>query len=140
MKEWAKEFYKPKAWKTTRAAYAQSVGGLCERCFERGEYRSGEIVHHKIHLNPVNIKDPCVSLSWSNLELVCCNCHGDLHKSGAQRRYQVDEQGKVKMHFAPPSGHRCVCQRTPGDGRGQCLFDYFRSIMTLSSSKSARYF
>lgn len=95
MQEWAKDFYKSKAWKTTRTAYAKSVGGLCERCLVRGLYKPGEIVHHKVHLSPENISDPTVSLGWGNLELVCRDCHAELHKSGSGRRYRVDGTGKV---------------------------------------------
>ena len=52
MKEWAAEFYSSDAWKQTRRAYRKSVGGLCERCRDRGEIRAGEIVHHIRHLTP----------------------------------------------------------------------------------------
>lgn len=34
-KEFAKSFYKSKAWKRCRAMYAASVGGLCERCLTK---------------------------------------------------------------------------------------------------------
>ena len=64
MKEWAKSFYKSQAWKRCRAAYAASVGGLCERCLSRGMYTPGVIVHHKIVLTPDNISDPSVTLNW----------------------------------------------------------------------------
>lgn len=95
MKPWAEEFYKSKAWKDCRSAYAQSVGGLCERCLKEGKYRAGEIVHHKVQLTPVNICDPTVALSWDNLELVCRNCHAQEH--GSKKRYRVDEMGRVTV-------------------------------------------
>lgn len=41
--------------------------------------RSGEIVHHKIHLSPVSINDPKVALSQSNLMYVCHDCHDKIH-------------------------------------------------------------
>ena len=49
MKEFAKKFYKSKAWQNTRKAYAASVGGLCEQCLKRGVYKAGEIVHQMLH-------------------------------------------------------------------------------------------
>lgn len=94
MREFAKAFYKSKAWQNTREAYAASVGRLCERCQRAGVYRAGEIVHHKQELTPENISDPEVSLSWDNLELLCRDCHGKAH--GAAKRYKVDEMGRVK--------------------------------------------
>lgn len=94
MKDYAKTFYKSQAWKNTRAAYAKSKGNLCEVCLAKGIYRSGEIVHHKIHLSPENIADPSVSLNWDNLQLVCRDCHAQLHDN-KQRRYKLDELGRV---------------------------------------------
>lgn len=94
MKEYAKIFYKSQAWKDTRAAYAKSKGYLCEVCLAKGIYRSGDIVHHKIHLSPENIADPSVSLNWDNLQLVCRDCHAQLHDN-KQRRYKLDELGRV---------------------------------------------
>ncbi len=94
MREFAESFYKSKAWKETRKAYAKSVGGLCERCLRRGEYKPGVIVHHKIHLDPENITNPEVALDWNNLELLCRDCHGEEHQK-ITRRYRVDEMGRV---------------------------------------------
>lgn len=87
-------FYKTTAWKTCRDAYAASVGGLCERCYARGRITPGEIVHHKIHLDPQKIHDPGIALNWDNLELLCRNCHAIEH-SKSNRRYTVDKFGKI---------------------------------------------
>lgn len=95
MKEWAREFYSSDAWKQTRRAYRKSVGGLCERCRDRGEINAGEVVHHIRHLTPENIKDPAVTLSWDNLQLLCRDCHAQIH-SGRERRWKVDELGRVQ--------------------------------------------
>ena len=95
MKEYAKGFYKSKAWKECRAAYAKSVGGLCEVCLQSGVYRAGEIVHHKEHINPDNISDPQIILDWNNLQLVCRDCHAALHPKGRGRRYKLDDLGRV---------------------------------------------
>ena len=94
MKEYARGFYSSKAWKDCRRAYAKSKGGLCERCLIKGQYKPGEIVHHKVYLSPENINDPDVTLNWDNLELVCRDCHAQEH-DGLKRRYKVDELGRV---------------------------------------------
>ena len=52
MKPYAESFYNSHAWKDCRRAYSKSVGGLCERCLQRGIYSPGEIVHHKVHITP----------------------------------------------------------------------------------------
>lgn len=46
MKPYAVDFYKSKAWKDTREAYAKSKGYICETCAKKGLYSPGEIVHH----------------------------------------------------------------------------------------------
>ena len=97
MQEYAESFYKSKQWQDTRNAYASSVGGLCERCKAKGIINAGEIVHHKIHITPDNINDPCITLDWNNLMLVCRDCHGELHAQG--KRYSVDALGRVAPHF-----------------------------------------
>ncbi len=76
VKEWAKSFYKSKAWRDCRDAYFIYRHGLCERCG-----RPGLIVHHRIYLTPQNINDPNVTLSFENLELLCSSCHNNEHHS-----------------------------------------------------------
>lgn len=93
MQDYAREFYSSTAWKETRAAYAKSKGNLCERCLKEGRITPCEAVHHKIHLNPVNIHDPEISLNWNNLECVCRDCHAKAH--GKPMRYKFDELGRV---------------------------------------------
>lgn len=94
MKDYAKAFYFSPAWINTRRAYKKSVGGLCERCLAKGLYIPGDIVHHKIHITPDNINDTDITLNWNNLELVCRDCHADIHRK-IEKRYRVDEFGKV---------------------------------------------
>lgn len=93
MKEFAKGFYKSKAWQRTRASYISSVFGLCEDCLRKGIYKPGEIVHHIIPLTPDNISDASIALSWDNLRLVCRDCHGEEHRN--KRRYRIDDNGKI---------------------------------------------
>ncbi len=94
MKDFARGFYKSKAWQDCRRAYIKSVGGLCERCLKKGIYRAGVIVHHLTVLTPETIQDPTVTLNFDALELLCMDCHNKEHLSKG-RRYRVDEMGKV---------------------------------------------
>lgn len=94
MKDWAKSFYQSKAWKTCRSSYAKSVGGLCERCRAKGLIVAGEIVHHKVYLTPINIKDATITLNPDNLELLCRSCH-ELEHRRKGRRYKIDRCGRV---------------------------------------------
>ena len=94
MKQFARAFYSSGAWKNTREAYAKSKRNLCEICLSKGLYKPGEIVHHKVMLTPENIDDPTVTLNWQNLQLVCRDCHAEIHDR-RQRRYKIDELGRV---------------------------------------------
>lgn len=101
MKPFAEQFYKSKAWQDCRAAYLESVGGLCECCLAQGRYTPAEIVHHKIELTPENINAPKVTLNWDNLEAVCRECHAMRH-GARQRRYKLDELGRTTARDLPP--------------------------------------
>ena len=81
-------------------AYIKSRAGLCERCLAVGLYSPGTQVHHKVRLTPENIHDPSVTLSWSNLELLCDECHHQEHErrqTERRRRYHVDEDGALHL-------------------------------------------
>lgn len=92
MKSWQKEFYTSLAWKKTREAYKQSVGGLCEICWSHGIIKAGELVHHKIPLTPQNYHDTNLSLDYSNLQCLCRDCHANVHR---KRRFKLDDMGRV---------------------------------------------
>lgn len=116
MKDFAKGFYKSKRWQTNRDAYARSVGGLCEACAKQGLIVPGEIVHHRIELTPENIHDPSITLDWSNLELVCRECHALRHpKSRRRRRYVVDTHGNVSAREIAPPGSPMGMPRETGE-------------------------
>jgi 5-methylcytosine-specific restriction endonuclease McrA len=94
MRDFAKTFYKSKAWQQCRASYLKSVGGLCERCLAKGLIKPAVMVHHKTYITPDNINDPNVTLNWNNLEALCQDCHTDEHQPG-KKRYKVDEYGRI---------------------------------------------
>lgn len=97
MKPYAESFYNSHAWKECRRAYSKSVGGLCERCLQRGIYSPGEIVHHKVHITPDNIHDPAITLDFRNLMLLCRQCHAEVHAAREKPRYKVNQDGRVVL-------------------------------------------
>ena len=117
-KEFAKRFYSSKAWQTCRDEYAKRRGFLCENCLRRGIYRPGVIVHHVIEITPDNIERPEIVLNFSNLELLCRECHAEAHehsggrwaevnerkraRRAASQRYKIGENGKIFPN-EPPS-------------------------------------
>lgn len=94
-REFAKPFYNSGAWKKCRAAYIKyrkSIdGGLCETCHEAPGY----IVHHKEELTLENIKDPDVTLNFSNLKYDCHICHNK------ENSIQGDVPGMTRYKFTP---------------------------------------
>lgn len=96
-REFARWFYDSSEWRKCRAAFIShriSVdGGMCEICHER----LGYIVHHKKKLTPININNPDVSLSFSNLQYVCLDCHNREHgkKGKTEMRCAFTEDGDV---------------------------------------------
>ena len=116
-KSWARSFYSSKAWQDCRNEYAKRLQHLCEDCLRRGIYRPGEIVHHKIELDPINIEKPEVALNFENLELLCRDCHASRHGLSGGRwaevnrrrraareeknRYVIGENGKIFAKYPP---------------------------------------
>lgn len=104
-KDFSIRFYRSSAWKKCREGYISSVQGLCERCMAKGKLTPGVILHHKKHLTPQNITDPFITLSWSNLEYLCKECHNEEHFGSAEitrEGYHFDERGYL-IEDAPHS-------------------------------------
>lgn len=98
-KEFAKSFYKSKAWQATRQSYITSVFGLCETC-----KKTGYIVHHKKYVTPDNIDDPYITLAHDNLLYLCLECHNAIHGNAKPTREDVmftPDGQLVKKHTAP---------------------------------------
>lgn len=95
-KAFAKKFYSSKAWQDCRNRYAAKCGYLCENCLRKGIYRPGDIVHHKIEISPKTINNPEIAFGFNNLELLCRDCHAEMHKSYQQgRRFVIGPGGEV---------------------------------------------
>ena len=93
-------FYSSKTWRKCRQSFAESKGNLCEKCLQRGVIEPGSKqkpleVHHKIRITEDNIKDPSITLNWSNLMLLCEKCHHEEHEKRKDKRWRIDEDGRV---------------------------------------------
>ena len=83
--------YHSTAWRKLRHAYFISQHGLCERCKQ-----PGDVVHHIEHITKDNLNDVSVTLSHSNLELLCHTCHNQEHKQtskSVEEGYAFDDEG-----------------------------------------------
>jgi 5-methylcytosine-specific restriction endonuclease McrA len=94
-------FYTSWIWRKCRKAFAESKGNLCERCLKRGIIEPGSKdrpleVHHKIPLTADNVTDPNVALAWSNLELLCKDCH-DKERERQAKRWKIGPDGRVRI-------------------------------------------
>lgn len=72
----------------------KKVGGLCEDCLKENKIAPAEEVHHKIFITPFNINDPNITLNFDNLVALCREHHRRRHGE-KERRYTIDEQGRV---------------------------------------------
>ena len=99
-KEFAAAFYNSPIWRTQRDAYRRSVHGICEMCGA-----PGEIVHHVRELTPENIHDPETTLSFSNLQLLCRQCHAAVtFRNDAGEGLFFDASGEL-IRSKSPRGH-----------------------------------
>ena len=85
-REFAKKFYKSKAWKQCRDTIFKRDFGLCVHCG-----KPGEEVHHVTWLRPENINNPDITLNSSNLITLCKDCHNKEHK---RNRYTEHKQAR----------------------------------------------
>ena len=92
-KDFEDVFYSSWAWRKCARSYRDSVGGLCERCRQRGQITPAAEVHHKIRLTPENVNKPEIALNWDNLEALCEDCHKKTHRKA--KRWTVDDDGNV---------------------------------------------
>lgn len=97
MQKWAESFYKSSAWKKTRDAVWKRDGGLCVDCLKAGRITPAEEIHHVIELTQSNIGNAAISLSPSNLVSLCRECHRARHGARSERRYRVDNSGRVTI-------------------------------------------
>lgn len=103
-REFAKAFYHSSAWRRNQAAYMRRAVEtpfgtvppyMCERCYEQGRLVPAKVVHHKVHLNPNNITNPEITLSFNNFMRLCQDCHAAVHSGTEAPRCSFDEHGNV---------------------------------------------
>ena len=103
-KEYAKKFYKSKAWQRCRASFISSRvsidGAMCQHC----KNKPGYIVDHIEEITPENINDPEITLNHNNLQYLCLECHNikTFKKQSAIREgFGFDENGNLISTICP---------------------------------------
>ncbi|MEG1704784.1 MAG: HNH endonuclease [Niameybacter sp.] len=87
-REFAKKFYRSKAWLKCREAVYKRDFGLCVRCGG-----AGEEVHHMEYITPDNINDPSVTLNPNNLITLCKDCHHREHERNQFTKHDEVAEG-----------------------------------------------
>lgn len=93
---WAEWFYKSIEWIKCRNAFMESKHYICERCGD-----IAKICHHKTYLTPQNIHDVNITLSWSNLEALCQDCHNKEHSSAGVCAEGLSFNSKGELIYTP---------------------------------------
>ena len=75
-------FYNSIEWRTLSAKYTQDKGYRCERCNAMATQ-----VHHKKHIKTPEGWE--LRLDYSNLELLCTQCHNDEHDRFKRRMKHI---------------------------------------------------
>ena len=91
-KLFARKFYSSKEWQDCRNEYARRHYYLCENCLRKGIYKPVVIVHHLIELDTMNINNPEITLNFNNLELLCRDCHAEVHGMTGGRWSEVNKK------------------------------------------------
>lgn len=70
---------------------------LCVDCLKKNRITSAEEVHHIVELTQDNINNPAIALNLDNLVCLCRECHQKRHGEQTEKRYTVDELGRVSI-------------------------------------------
>lgn len=156
-KEFAKAFYKSKAWKACRRSYIDKRigidGGLCEECHEE----PGEELHHIEEITIFNINNPDVTLNEKNLEWLCKNCHFKKHKKKIMEAFErakgkkvlspsgiwFDENGDPQtqkvyiVYGAPASGKTTYVMKNKQHGDLVVDLDLIKQMLTMCNKTEA---
>lgn len=102
------DFYKSKVWERVRKTIWLKQNCLCAICnkpvyvsgispYIPKENRRMGIVHHKIHLDDINVYDESIALDEANLIGVCKDCHEKEHRVALATRkdYEFDSDGNL---------------------------------------------
>lgn len=103
-----KTFYQGKLWRRITKEVWLKQNCLCSIChrpvyvsgitnFIPKENRLTGIVHHKTHLDDINVYEDDVAINFDNLTGVCKDCHENLHHQDQVTRpeYEFDEDGNL---------------------------------------------
>jgi len=64
-------------WQAARAHYLKSYAkGLCEDCYEKGELKAAQQVHHIVPI----AEDKTKRLEYNNMRALCRECHDAAHR------------------------------------------------------------
>lgn len=94
--DYAKGFYNSPAWRRCQKGFMQSRNYICERC---GSLAC--LAHHIKHITPLNINDPKITMSWSNLMALCQDCHAVVH-GGQACAEGISFNDKGQLIYTPP--------------------------------------
>ena len=88
-RNFANKFYSGKAWEHLSKRY-RAEHPFCERCLKKGLYEPAALVHHKIHIDSTNCRDPEILYGYDNLESLCLKCHAEEHTGKVAESYDTD--------------------------------------------------
>lgn len=90
-------FYASDEWIIFRLNLILKRGPVCQKCGKRIANPKEIIGHHKIELTPENVHDHMISLNPDNVELVCFDCHEEIHC-----RFGHKPAHNVYLVYGPP--------------------------------------
>jgi len=90
------KFYNSSQWRKVRNVMISKSHGICSRCGK--PFNSRDLIVHHIHqLDETNINNPEVSLNCDNLEVLCWQCHNQIHSKNEDmnRAMKFDADGNI---------------------------------------------
>lgn len=92
--EWVRKFYNSTRWHNVRDYVMARDARLCQDCRKNGTVTPATEVHHIKPVTADNVGDDRITVNPDNLVSLCHRCHEKRHN---ERRYKLDEYGRVSL-------------------------------------------
>ena len=99
-----KDFYKSSEWRQARHIALMRDNFLCVMCKEEGKMNPAEVVHHKKHLDEVNVDNPDIALNQDNLISLCSLHHSIVHSGEHARGRMAHEHDEPYNYIFDVNG------------------------------------
>ena len=115
---WAARLYNSKAWRDLRRRLIIEAQYKCTICGANHLLDPHHLIgHHQCVLTPNNVNDPAISLNPDNVEIICKQCHDQMHQ-----RFGFNNNRNVYLIYGSPCSGKTTLVEQMAE-RGDLIVD-----------------